>query len=481
MSIRDSLELLCIDCSARTPHIMDQTSVLPTEMLVEIFRFLTTDDVRAVRLVNHRLHDAATPLLMDTVVLSPHQARIDRFKAICNNEKLSRLIKNIHYDTTYFLYVDYMDFYASCFHGFYGDTPSWYKMAFCMIQKKHQLLVKAQVELVIKMRDILSEGLRALPRVTTVSLVYQTPTANGSTRLELDMPDRTYNSYSQDEMELINKYQEKTKLRWFAHCTTSFPSNPSYFAFTGLMQALFTSDGKVTALRTSSLEEAVALRASRKKSHKAALKQRSNGFVRQFAFRKWLTGSSPPSLPLFRTLHGLKNLKTLSLGLIREMDLDAKKVFLIPKLLHDARGLEDLALGFNTGFHPDIRDDLEDWFGVSKSDLTNLRRLKRLALFSIQTTQGSMKLLLEAMLEGNMQELVLKDIYPSLGDKELEDWTAILDDLRALRLRKIYLGHVTGFRRATSNQKALLRQILDYVLQKSGKNPLAGKVVLKSR
>ena len=89
------------------------------------------------RLVNHRLNEIATPLLFESITLSLHQQRINRFKAICEHKTFSPFIKEVIYDTTTFWLPTYEDFQLQPYY-----VPP------CLENKVRHILFSKQTDLV---------------------------------------------------------------------------------------------------------------------------------------------------------------------------------------------------------------------------------------------------------------------------------------------------------------------------------------------
>ena len=445
---------------------MDQLSALPSELLVTVLRNLGTVDISTVRLLNKRLQVAATPFLLDSVVLSPHQTRIDRFKAICQHKVISQFIRTVRYDTTYFLpwYREHP------YHAKIRRRASITKI----FSGKQQYLCLEQKSLEPKMEAILLWGLQLLPKVTT--MVPSDECRSSSCGIAL--PDARYVFYSQEEKNIIQKYLKANQSGlYIGFPDTEFPSSCDGRSFTllTLMRAISQSGAKIQVLKTSALDDASAQRTPYSKVQEDIL-----GFVQQDAVRECFV--DPPLLQpasLTENLTAFKHLKTLSLGIHRlPSDIGRERTCILPRLLCCGESLEDLTLGFNTASSYLMRDydDLEDWFGVSGSEPGPAcwfpKQLKRIHLFNVITTYGSLSQLFSIM-EGTVQEVELKHVVPR--DKDvIQDWEKLFDALRALKLRKMYAAFIPGFTRVKPDDVTLRLKALDYVMNRIDENPLVG-------
>ena len=327
------------------------------------------------------------------------------------------------------------------------------------------------------MEDMIVWGLTILPNVTTVSVACEHAGGPSSDALLMCIPDKRYHHYSQDEEEVIQRYQDVEQCYWTVKYFTTWPLSASkaQFSLEDLSQAISRSNARITKFRTLPLEKVIAQGKRPTRRSESLLPDRIpiDGFIRPpLLLPEW----SPMSLGAF------KNIKSLSLGFKRRFNRRQGSAQILPELLSQAEALEDLTFGFNEVWSNDLENnDLEAWFGPAVQEKHpkkwHPQRLKRLALFNISTTRACMKQPLSSM-EGEVQEVTLKRIYPCDPEGDF-DWNDVLETLRSLRLRKVYLGYVFGFRRVTADPGTLLQGMLDYALHKSDENPLDGMRLLR--
>ena len=76
--------------------------LLPTEVFLEIFRYLEKDDLKSVRLVSRSCSHWVSDSLFDTVYISAHKEDFDVFNSLAKHPYLSKCVRHLKYDTSRF-------------------------------------------------------------------------------------------------------------------------------------------------------------------------------------------------------------------------------------------------------------------------------------------------------------------------------------------------------------------------------------------
>lgn len=88
---------------------------IPTEISLGIFSFLSTTDIKAVRLVCHELASLGSNFLCPNPYISPYQEDTEVFVAISSHSEIRRSIRNIIYNSASF-YDIILDTYLQELH-----------------------------------------------------------------------------------------------------------------------------------------------------------------------------------------------------------------------------------------------------------------------------------------------------------------------------------------------------------------------------
>ena len=74
----------------------------PTEIFLEIFRYLEKSDLKSVRLVSRSCSHSVSDLLFDTVYISAHKEDFDVFENLAKHPHLSKCVRHLKYDASQF-------------------------------------------------------------------------------------------------------------------------------------------------------------------------------------------------------------------------------------------------------------------------------------------------------------------------------------------------------------------------------------------
>ena len=77
-------------------------TLLPTEVFLEIFRYLGKDDLKSVRLVSRSCSHWVSSLIFNTVYISAHKEDLDAFISLATHPHLSKCVRRLKYDASQF-------------------------------------------------------------------------------------------------------------------------------------------------------------------------------------------------------------------------------------------------------------------------------------------------------------------------------------------------------------------------------------------
>ena len=99
---------------------------LPTEVQLIVLEYLGKRDLKQLRLVSREWQSLATPLLFETIYVSPHQNDVETYKGITQNPMIAVLVKKLVYDVaTFRLDLTYNEYWDWLFREFMSIAFRW--------------------------------------------------------------------------------------------------------------------------------------------------------------------------------------------------------------------------------------------------------------------------------------------------------------------------------------------------------------------